>query len=132
MLAITLWQAPSPSQLNAGIVEEYPVRALAQLSSLPAGSRILNDYDWGGYLIWNAPQIPVFVDSRVDIFEYSGIFADYLDIIGLKNSLALLRDHDIQYVFFAHEKPLTYLLRNAPGWKLVYEDDVAVLFARVS
>lgn len=130
MVAIMWWQAPSNAQLSTGIVEEYPVAALSHLNSTPAGTRILNDYDWGGYLIWNARQVPVFVDSRVDIFEYSGIFADYLDIMGLKNSLELLRKHDIHYVLFARQKPLTYLLRNSTGWKVIYEDNVAVLFER--
>ena len=118
------------AQLSTGIVEEYPVAALSHLNSIPSGARVLNDYDWGGYLIWNARQIPVFVDSRVDIFEYSGIFADYLDIMGLKNSLELLRKHNIRYVLFAREKPLTYLLRNSRGWKVMYEDNVAVLLER--
>jgi hypothetical protein len=130
MAAIMYWQSPSSAQLSAGIVEEFPVVALSHLNPLPAGARVLNDYDWGGYLIWNARQIPVFVDSRVDIFEYSGTFADYLDIMGLKNSLELLRKHDIQYVLFARQKPLTYLLRNAIGWKVIYQDNVAVLFER--
>jgi hypothetical protein len=125
-----LWQMPSNTQLSAGIVEAYPVAALSHLSSIPPAARIFNDYDWGGYLIWNARQRPVFVDSRVDIFEYSGIFADYLDIMGLKNSLELLRKHHIQYVFFSREKPLTYLLRNSPGWTVIYQDNVAVLFER--
>ncbi len=125
-----VWQVPSNAQLSAGIVEEYPVAALSHLKSIPPDVRLLNDYDWGGYLIWNARQLPVFVDSRVDIFEYSGIFADYLDIMGLKNSLELLRKHDIRYVLFARNKPLAYLLRNANGWRVTYEDNVAVLFER--
>jgi hypothetical protein len=130
MLALVYWQAPSRTQLGQDIVHEYPVAALAHLSSIPAGTRVLNDYDWGGYLIWNAPQVPVFVDSRVDIFEYSGIFADYLDIMGLKNPLQLLHKHDIYYVLFAREKPLTYLLRNSAEWRVIYQDNVAVLFER--
>ncbi len=130
MLAIIGWQAPSNPQLSTGIVEQYPVLALHHLISIPPGARVLNDYDWGGYLIWNARQMPVFVDSRVDIFEYSGTFADYLDIIGVKNSLELLRKHDIHYVLFARQTALTYLLRNSTGWKVVYEDNVAVLFER--
>jgi len=131
MAAIVVWQVPSNAQLRPGIVTDFPVAATSHLSSLPPHARVLNDYDWGGYLIWNARQHPVFVDSRVDIFEYSGIFADYLDIIGLKNSLELLREYDIHYVLFAREKPLTYLLRNSPGWKVIYQDNVAVLFERI-
>jgi len=130
MVALICWQVPSRTQLSTGIIEEYPVAALTHLNLIPSGARVLNDYDWGGYLIWNARRLPVFVDSRVDIFEYGGIFADYLDIMGLKNSLELLRKHDIRYVLFAREKPLTYLLRNSAGWKVLYEDNVAVLFER--
>ena len=130
MAAIIIWQIPSNAQLSSGIAAEFPVAAIGHLNSIAANDRVLNDYDWGGYLIWNTRQIPVFVDSRVDIFEYSGIFADYLDIMGVKNSLELLRKHDIQYVLFAREKPLSYLLRNSPGWKVQYEDNVAVLFER--
>lgn len=131
MLAIVVWQVPSNAKLTSGIVAEFPVAAMSRLSAVPEKARVLNDYDWGGYLIWNARQRPVFVDSRVDIFEYGGIFADYLDILGLKNSLELLDKHDIRYVFFAREKPLSYLLRNASGWRVIYEDDVATLFVRV-
>jgi hypothetical protein len=130
MAAIIIWQIPSNAQLSSGIAAEFPVAAVGHLNSIAANDRVLNDYDWGGYLIWNTRQIPVFVDSRVDIFEYSGIFADYLDIMGVKNSLELLRKHDIQYVLFGREKPLSYLLRNSPGWKVQYEDNVAVLFER--
>lgn len=130
MIALMIWQVPSNAQLGAGICEEYPVAAISHLSSIAPADRVLNDYDWGGYLIWYARRVPVFVDSRVDIFEYSGAFADYLDIMGLKNSLALLRKHQIRYVLYAREKALTYLLRNSPEWKLIYEDNTAVLFER--
>ncbi len=131
MVALIAWQVPSGAQLSQGIVQEYPIVALTHLQSIPNHARVLNDYDWGGYLIWNARQVPVFVDSRVDIFEYSGIFADYLDIMGLKNSLELLGKHNIEYVLFARDKPLTYLLRNSAGWRVIYQDNVAVLFERV-
>jgi len=131
MIALMIWQVPSNAQLSAGICEEYPVAAISHLGFLRPGDRLLNDYDWGGYLIWYARPVPVFVDSRVDIFEYSGVFADYLDIMGVKNSLALLRKHQVRYVLYAREKALAYLLRNTSEWKLIYEDKTAVLFERV-
>ncbi len=132
MAAIMVWQVPSNAELNAGIEAEYPVAGIHSLDAVPAGSRVLNDYDWGGYLIWNARRIPVFIDSRVDIFEYAGVFADYLDILGLKDPLELLQKYRIEYVFYGREKPLAYLLRHSPGWKPIYEDEVAVLFQRTS
>ena len=131
MLALMVWQVPSNTALSAGLSQEYPVTAISHLSAIHPQDRVLNDYDWGGYLIWNARDIPVFADSRVDIFEYSGVFADYLDIMSLKNSLELLRKHQIRYVFYGRDKALAYLLRNSPEWKLIYEDSTAVLFERV-
>ena len=32
---------------------------------------MLNEYVYGGYLIWAAPENPVFVDGRADIFEWT-------------------------------------------------------------
>jgi len=49
----------------------------------------------------------------------------------VKNSLALLRKHQVRYVLYAREKALAYLLRNTSEWKLIYEDKTAVLFERV-
>jgi hypothetical protein len=130
LLYLAAWQIPSAAHLNHELAKEYPSAALNYLGSFQPRGPVLNDYDWGGYLIWNVPHIPVFIDSRVDIFEYSGVFADYLDIIGLKNSLALLEKHKIRYVLFARDAPLTYLLRNSSEWRPIYNDDVAFLFER--
>lgn len=40
----------------------YPTAAL---STLPPGPGLFNHYDWGGWLIWRAPETPVFVDGRL-------------------------------------------------------------------
>ena len=39
------------------------------------GSRgvLLNEYDWGGWLIWNVPERPVFVDGRLFPFLLNGV-----------------------------------------------------------
>jgi len=130
MALIVACQVPSEARLRQGIAAEYPAAAMQYLRSFAPDGRVLNDYDWGGYLIWNARHIPVFVDSRVDIFEYRGVFGDYLEMMGLKNSLDLLGKYHIRYVLFGRDKPLAYLLRNSPQWNVLYEDKVAVLFQR--
>ena len=37
---------------------------------------MLNDYNFGGYLIWAAPEHPVFIDGRTDVYEWSGVLGD--------------------------------------------------------
>jgi hypothetical protein len=113
-------------------MRKFPAEALPMLQTFPFHGRVFNEYLWGGYLIWNVPHIPVFVDSRVDIFEYNGTFKDYLDIIHIENTLALLDQHQIQYVFFERDAPLVYLLTHTPGWKTDWQRDNFILLERTT
>ena len=108
----------------------YPRQALSMLNSFHPQGHVFNEFLWGGYLEFNARHIPVFVDSRVDIFEYNGTFRDYLDIIRLNNSIALLDHYKIRYVLYEKDSPLAYLLKHTEGWKVDYEDGTAVLLER--
>ncbi len=50
------------------------------LRSLPSGPGVLNQYDWGGWLIWRAPATPVFVDGR--LVPYLGaVMDDYRTVL---------------------------------------------------
>jgi hypothetical protein len=54
----------------------------AALSSLPPGPGVVNDYDWGGFLIWYAAATPVFIDGR--LFPYTGdALRDYETLVSL-------------------------------------------------
>src|SRR6202012_4368242 len=101
---------PTGQRLVEDTVKEYPVKALSYLQHFAPAGAVFNDYMWGGYLIWNARQIPVFVDSRVDIFDHRGIFGDYLDAMAIVRPLEILDKYHIRYVLFAKDKPLSYLL----------------------
>ncbi len=107
-------------------------RATEYLKNFHPQGRVFNDFLWGGYLEWNTPQIPVFVDSRVDIFEHAGVFADYLDAIRLRNSLHILCKYRIRYVLFEKETPFTYLLMHTSGWHPLYQDEETVLLERTA
>jgi hypothetical protein len=70
------------------------------------------------------------IDSRADIFEYSGTFKDYLDATGLKNTNEVLRRYKIRYVLFEREAPMVAFLRQTPAWKVDYEDATTILLER--
>lgn len=133
MLAIILGcilRFPTRDYLWRDTVRNYPVKALTYLQQFQPEGRVFNDCLWGGYLIWNARHIPVFIDSRIDIFEYNGVFADYLDAMGGKNTLELLGKYRIRYVLYQQESPLAYLLMHNSGWKVDYKDGTTVLLER--
>lgn len=133
MIAIVLGcilRFPRPEYLWRDTVRNYPVKALSYLQQFHPEGRVFNDCLWGGYLIWNARHIPVFIDSRIDIFEYNGVFADYLDAMGGKNTLEILDKYNIRYVLYSRESTVAYLLMHNPGWKIDYQDGTAVLLER--
>jgi hypothetical protein len=39
--------------------------------------RLFQDWDWGSYLIWNMPEMKVFIDSRGEPYGPNGVFKNY-------------------------------------------------------
>ena len=126
------WRLPSRDFLQRDTTRNYPVKALPYLRQLHPKGRMFNDCLWGGYLIWNVRDIPVFIDSRIDIYEYNGVFADYLDAIGVNNTLRILDKYQIRYVLDRKDSPVAYLLMNTHAWKANYQDELTVLLERVN
>lgn len=123
-------QFPTEEFLLRDTVRNYPVKALAYLREFRPEGRVLNDYLWGGYLIWNVRDIPVFIDSRVDIFEYNGVFADFLELTQLSHGLEILDKYHIRYVLYRKHSAVAYLLMHSPGWKTRYQDSTTILLER--
>src|SRR5262245_33670859 len=121
----------SEAALEADVAREYPAQILPYLRSHPPEGRVLNQFEWGGYLTLYEANMKVVIDSRVDIFDYRGVFRDYLDVVELKNPQGLLDKYGIRYVLFPPAEQLTYILEHDPRWKVNYRDSVSVLFERV-
>lgn len=132
VLAMLFLRMPSEAQLREEIWRQYPVNALATMQSSGDIHRVFNDYNWGGYMIWNAPQIKTFIDGRADLFVYRGVFDDYLKIIRLDDSLELLNRYDAQAALLRPEAPVSHLLQQDPCWRQTYNDKIAVVFERNS
>lgn len=122
---------PREQQLEQWVAEQYPTGAVSYLESHPPTGHVLNGYLWGGYLNWRDPDVKVFVDSRVDIFEYSGVLKDYLDLLELREPKKLLEKYEIRYVLFPRSEPLTYVLEHDSAWKVLYSDRVSILLERI-
>jgi hypothetical protein len=104
----------------------YPRAALA---ALPGGPGSLNQYDWGGYLIYAAPATPVFIDGR--LFPYvPSVLEDYRTIVGARpgwQEVAARRGVRAMIV-----RPTDAIAVRAPerGWLVAYADQVAVVLVR--
>jgi hypothetical protein len=121
---------PSTAQLQQKVDEEYPKAALEFMQRQHLNGRIFNQYGWGGYMEWNAPELKPFIDGRADIFVYNGTLADYAEAILIQAPFEILDKYRIDYVLLPSDQPLTYLLEHSSAWHPIYTDKVAVLLQR--
>ena len=107
------------------------MKALAFLRKAGISGRMLNEYVYGGYLIWAAPERKVFIDGRADVYDSAGVLADYGRLFLLqRDPNVLLNKYRIDYCVLARGKTLDRILQVLPGWKEVYSDRQAVVFTR--
>jgi hypothetical protein len=130
MIAGIAYYWPRQSQLQRSVDDQYPLHAVSYLQAHPPNGPIVNYYLWGGYLNWKDPNLKVFVDGRADIFEYSGVFKDYLALLMLDAPEPILDKYKAQYILFPHHDPFTRFMENDPKWKTVYSDQLSVLLER--
>ena len=43
----------------------YPKQAIAYLQTHKCSGHLFNFYDYGGYVIWKLPSVPVYIDGRM-------------------------------------------------------------------
>jgi len=122
---------PSTQELTTQSNTGYPAKAVAYLREHPPAGPILNDFNWGGYVIWNDPAQPIFIDTRADIFEQSGLLKSYIDLIGLQLPIEAFNRGQLRYVFFPRNAAIVAALTRSPNWTVEYQDDTAVLLRRI-
>jgi hypothetical protein len=113
--------------------DAYPSGAVAFLRAMPDPPRhLFNFYDWGGYLMLNAPNIPVFIDGRAGTVYSDTVGRDYFRLIetrkGWRQTLAA---RDIDAVLVPKGAALALALRRQrPAWRVAHLDPRSVLLLR--
>lgn len=125
---------PSNSSLQQKLAKEMPVKAVDFLDSHPGLGPTFNYFFWGGYLVLNrAPAHQVFIDGRLDIYEYSGVLGDYMSIMSVSpDTEFLLRKYHVRSCLIPPNSSLATLLAASPGWKQVFRDRLSEIFVRKS
>jgi hypothetical protein len=117
---------PTPSQYAP---QYSPIRAVDALMASGSRGSVLNDYNFGGYLIFRG--IPVFIDSRADMYGEEFVIKT-LETVWLSRPgfEVLLDKYHIQSTLLPTEAAANALLDRLPGWRRLYADDIAVVHVR--
>jgi len=131
---LVVWRAfPSAQDLNKQVEASSPVQATQFIQQHRLAGPLINNYDFGGYLIWSAPEYPVFVDGRGDIFEWTGVLGAYGEwIMGRSPARQLLDAYHINICLLSPNAAVVSEIKRLPEWKQVYADPIALVFQRTS
>jgi len=130
-LLVAFFAFPSRSNLARQVEQQSPVNAFDFIEANHLAGPMMNEWTFGGYLIWAAPDHPDFIDGRGDIFEWTGVMSEYGQWITLQSPpSALLDQYGINFCLLSPGSPMSHVLPLLPNWKSVYSDDHAVVFAR--
>ena len=140
LLAVTLGAVAvvalhvNPAKQQSLDASSYPVGAADWLASHPeVGTRMYNQYGWGGYLVYRFSGAP---NRQVFIFGEAALMGDdllnqYQDVQTLRADWREVLDrYRVDYIVYNKGEALANVLATQPGWKLVYEDSVAVIYVR--
>jgi hypothetical protein len=119
--------------LEQSVSGQTPVAATAWLREQPPAGQLFNIYEWGDYLVWaGPPKVPVFVTSHAHLVT-PDVWRDYLTVVNLRSGWADVLDRyrvTTVVVDKFRSGALIARLRKNNAWRAVYEDEIAVIFAR--
>ncbi len=119
-----------PVKVNAEtFIQTFPVGAVDYILAEQPPGRMLNSYNWGGYLLWNLRQYPVFVDGRTDLYGDEIIRQWHLVVRGGEGWQEVLDRWDINLILIEKSWPVVDLLERE-GWQLLFEDELSVVYGR--
>ena len=112
---------------------KYSIGALEYLRKYPPQGRLFNEVHYGGTLIRECPDVPVFIDDRFGLYGEQFI-TSYIAAVRqpARGAQQLLNEWGITDALLTPSAPLAEWLSGRDGWQKVYQDGVAVIFTRRS
>ncbi|ULA60068.1 MAG: conserved membrane protein of unknown function [Nitrospira sp.] len=116
---------------------EYPIEAVRWIRSHrdETGTRLYNDYSYGGFLLWQLPGERIFIDGRMPAWRIKDrwIFHDYVDLNREDApQLAVLDRYGVDWAMIPRGGALAAALGAHSAWKNVYADAKVVIVRRQS
>jgi hypothetical protein len=111
---------------------DSPVAPIAALEHVPASLRaqpVLNEYGFGGYLIFNG--VRPFIDSRAELYgdEFLQQYARIIRPDSAAVNLAI-RANGIRWTILGAHSPAVFVMDAMAGWHRLYSDNFAVVHVR--
>ncbi len=128
LFLVSIARQISVANLQEFVEQKFPVRAVNFVNANQLPGPLFNDYDWGGFLLWGLARLPVAIDGRLNLFGEDQLERSLNTWDGRPGWNS---DPDLagaKLVIANKQRMLVSLLRSNPRFKIVYEDNIAVVF----
>jgi hypothetical protein len=110
----------------------YPVEAVDFLKVNDARGNLVTPFDWGQYVLWKLhPAVKVSFDGRYETVYPEEVATDNFNFIrGEGEWRRLLTRYPTDMVLVGRLHPVAPLMAVEPGWALVHQDPISLLYVR--
>ncbi|MFC1805452.1 hypothetical protein ACFL09_00540 [Planctomycetota bacterium] len=115
------------SRLGRESARQFPAHAVEFIQQQEYVGPIFNSFGWGGYLICHLPQFPVSIDGRGLVHGNERIARHMETQQGRESWRTDPELMQAKLILLPKHMPLASVLRAAPRFRVVYEDEVAVV-----
>lgn len=123
---------PLSVQQSAAIPKEdiSPAGALQAVRNANLTGPVLNEYSFGGYLIYAG--IPPFIDGRADMYgdEFMKTYFESINLTTSDGLQKLLQKYRIEWTLLPPDTAAVALLDQLPEWSRLHADKVVVVHVR--
>lgn len=118
------------AELKSAVAKTYPESAVHFVKTHHYPGPLYNHFNWGGYLIWQLPEIPVSIDGRANLHGDERIDRSIKTWTGQRDWSEDKELNAAKLVIAGRDTALCSLLKLDSRFDLVYEDSVAAVFTR--
>ena len=116
------------SKINESI---FPVKAVEYMKKNNIKGRMLNNYLYGGYLIWKYyPEKVTFCDTRGTFFKLEDYMPYMRALAGSPEYIDVIKKYKIEYIIINKNRDtgIYNVLKNEKQVNIIYQDDFTVLY----
>jgi hypothetical protein len=109
---------------------QVPIRAVNYLrENHITGNTFVAPNIWGGYLLWELPSNPVYIDGR-DVYPDQFV-KEFVEILnGTVDWKKPFERHSVQIVLIEPNTNLAFRLEESTTWERIFQDEMAVVFKK--
>lgn len=114
---------------------EYPIEAVQWIQAHRGefGTRLYNDYGFGGFLLWWLPEEKIFIDGRMPAWRIGDrwIFYDYVALTHWDPpALGVLDKYEVDWAMTANGGSLDRVLSGEIAWQVRYSDPKVRIYVK--